>query len=341
MTTTTLPSTEVTQFASAVRSALSDLPPEELDELTDGLEADLSERLDETPDVEVGLGDPLAYAEELRAAAGYPPRTARSHLGAPLPNLSTWAQSLRAGGASFVASNAWLGSTLAFFAVLRPVWWVFRGVAAHVLLAGFLGYSGTAFWPIAVVLVVLSVQIGRGRMLSRPSARWATRVVSAIAILAAPILLGSLASTVNTAMSTPYSEPEVYYPQQLTADGLPIFNVFAYDADGNPIEQVQLFDQDGNPLDLVDGSNAYVSDREGGLLVPNEDVPGRAGWNVFPLGEVDAGALDLNGNLTQVSPHAPVHPFPTVKPLSGHSPLLPLGDGSPQAGPTASPAPKG
>jgi hypothetical protein len=46
------------EFANAVRLALSDLPADEVDDLTDGLEADLAERaVDETAPV---LRDPLA-----------------------------------------------------------------------------------------------------------------------------------------------------------------------------------------------------------------------------------------------------------------------------------------
>ena len=73
--------TPTDEFAAKVREALSDLPPDELDELTDGLEADLAERAEESG---LELGDPSAYAEELRAAAGYPPRSATSHLGRSL-----------------------------------------------------------------------------------------------------------------------------------------------------------------------------------------------------------------------------------------------------------------
>ena len=211
MTTTTLPRNEVAAFATAVRTALSDLPPDELDELTDGLEADLSERLDEAPDDTAGLGDPVAYAEELRAAAGYPPRAARSHLGAAMPNLRTLPQQIRAGWTALVERHAWLASALAFLAVLRPVWWVLRGAAAYAILASLLGVSGTALWFVGVAMVVLSVQVGRGRMQHRSWVRWTTHAVSAIVILFAPFLLGAALTAVNLATSTgSYEEPYSY-----------------------------------------------------------------------------------------------------------------------------------
>ena len=61
-------------FASAVRAALSDLPADEVNDLTEGLEADLAEHFDEDPDEP--MPDPIAYADELREAAGLVPRTA-------------------------------------------------------------------------------------------------------------------------------------------------------------------------------------------------------------------------------------------------------------------------
>lgn len=75
-------------FAAAVRERLSDLPTDEVDELLDGLQGDLTERLAESADAgDVGtgeLGDPEAYADELRQAAGLPSgamRTRRRRVG--------------------------------------------------------------------------------------------------------------------------------------------------------------------------------------------------------------------------------------------------------------------
>ncbi|CAN5590304.1 hypothetical protein BH09ACT4_BH09ACT4_21160 [soil metagenome] len=337
-TTQILPGTEVATFATAVRAALSDLPPDDLDELTEGLEADLTERAAEPGADE--LGDPIAYAEELRAAAGYPPRSARSHLGDALPDLRSLPQELRRRWEVLLRTRPLIASAVEFFVALRPVWWVLRGLAAHVLLASFVGFGGTNFWPLAVVLVVLSVQVGRGRMSGKTWVRWITRAVSAVVIVAAPFLLAWGATQVNLAMSGgDYYEPEVYYPQQLTFDGNPVFNVFAYDADGNPIDQVQLYDQNGNTLNLVGEENSSIDDATGGLAVPNGDVPGRAGWNVYPLGSVSYQSLDEFGNVGDATPVVPSPPFATVKPLSGHGQALPITDGAPVAAPVAAPSP--
>src|SRR3954468_1429827 len=72
MSTSPLASPAVAEFAAAVRAALSDLAPDEIDELTDGLEADLTDRLADGDAAD--LGDPRAYAEALGPAAGLPHR---------------------------------------------------------------------------------------------------------------------------------------------------------------------------------------------------------------------------------------------------------------------------
>jgi hypothetical protein len=319
MTATILPGTEVAAFATAVRAALSDLPPDELDELTDGLEADLSERLDESPDAAAGLGDPLAYAEELRAAAGYQPRTARGHLGAALPDLRTLPQEIREGWTALVERHAWFASVVAFFAALRPVWWVLRGVSAYVLFASFLGFSGTTWWIVGVAVVVLSVQVGRGRMRTHAWVRWTSRAISVIVLLFAPLLLGAAATAVNLGMTAnTYQEPYAY--PGLSQSGRQIDNIFAYDAAGDPIDQVQLFDQDGNPLDLVGDTSAdFWGAMDGSMVVPSGDVPGRAGWNVFPLAHANSWSdYEDDGVLDDAETSQTPFPASAVKPLSGH-----------------------
>jgi hypothetical protein len=61
---------QIASFAEAVRDALYDLPDEERDELTGGLEADLAEEYAEGHARD--LPDPVEYATELRDAAGLP-----------------------------------------------------------------------------------------------------------------------------------------------------------------------------------------------------------------------------------------------------------------------------
>lgn len=72
--TSTTTNAQVIAFAAAVREALNDLPAEDVDELVDGLEADLTERAADG-DADFEFGDPDLYAAELRSAAGLPDRS--------------------------------------------------------------------------------------------------------------------------------------------------------------------------------------------------------------------------------------------------------------------------
>ena len=72
---------EVASFVARVREQLSDLTEDEREELTGGLEADLSEQLAEGGQ----LPDPTQYADELRAAAGLPEPRRRRAVRVPRP----------------------------------------------------------------------------------------------------------------------------------------------------------------------------------------------------------------------------------------------------------------
>ncbi|RMI02417.1 HAAS signaling domain-containing protein, partial [Cellulomonas triticagri] len=70
----------VADYAAEVRTHLADLPQDQVDDLTDGLEADLADALadptgrpaDMPPGLTARFGAPAEYARELRAAAGLP-----------------------------------------------------------------------------------------------------------------------------------------------------------------------------------------------------------------------------------------------------------------------------
>jgi hypothetical protein len=300
-------SAEIAAFAAAVRAELADLPQEERDELTDGLEADLTDRVLDAP--EVALPDPAEYAAELRAAAGHPPKTTG---GLPLRERMVWLGSdLRTGWAALRKRNAFVSAVVDFFGVLRPAWWVFRGIAVHAIL-GTVVVDWRAFGPLSGLamagFVVVSVQFGRGRWAPRRWIRGALVAVNVIVLLAAPALV---AWTANEVGPQNHTSSEWTPPSGLTLNGNQVGNIFAYDAEGNPIEQVQLFDQNGDPLDLVDpeiGPFAYVVDQQ---LVPSDDVVGRAGWNIYPL---SSGNYDSEGNLAE--PVAPDFPRTDVRALA-------------------------
>jgi hypothetical protein len=326
----------VADFAAAVRAALSDLPADEVDELTDGLEADLHERLmDASSASATELGDPVAYATELRTAAGLP---ARASTAAPLfsfSKLREWWDELRTATADIPGA----GSIASFLIALRPVWWVLRAWIAYVVLATFITHTNetlpsTFLRAIAfAALAVVSVQFGRGKWLSN---RWIRRLFIAgnvIAVLAIPFVVGLAANQIANDL---YVVADDYVEPGMFRDGTQITNIFAYDSQGNPLTNVQLFDQEGNPLSTGFDGQDYLwtpaPDGTDAYLVPNNDVVGRPGWNVFPLDSIGDDGFDPDdGNVLPDAARTPVTPpFLIVAPLAGVSSLIPTATPSPE-----------
>jgi len=327
----------VRAYADQVRAHLSDLRPDLVEDLADGLEADLAEAVVDAPgalprggdaaggallDLAALFGPPGAYADELRAAAGLPPRPVA---GTARPRIGLRGRLLVLGG---ILGSGWrslwapLTSTpqwarlREFLGALAPVWWVVRGwVVATVLLWVFGGYAVAVLPPdlsarlLVAAAVVVSVQWGRGRWLPRPWLRRGARYVSvAAAVLAVPL--------VWTATSGPagYVAWDEGYQQGFQAgtgavggqpvsyvgtgedggvdgvwvDGVQVSNLFVYDADGRPVRDVQVFDDRGRPVRTVDVDGAYqpwaVPEVEGSwYFQPALSTDGRERWNVYPL----------------------------------------------------------
>lgn len=316
-----------TEFAAAVRERLSDLPPEELDELLDGLQADLTDRLADGGE----LGDPGSYADEMRQAAGLPPRSEgpgpKSRRGALQAARETW----EAAGERFTAYWEAGSSRRAirdFALALRPLWWVARGFLVAWVAAAVIGGSVRAwqlagspvFLMIALACIVVSVQWGRGRWVPQRWLVWLRRAVSAGAIVA---LLPVTGFIWNDIASEPYYEAGPSYWPGLTSDDLQIGNIFAYDCNGEPLDGVQLFTRDGQPLTTLEGGEPpWFSDDQGvgyqyrkNALVelPN----GWSGWNVFPLRQAEQ-----NMNTGEFGPViAAEAPFQKVPELSDACPV--------------------
>ena len=328
----------IADFAAAVRAQLGDLPTDDVDDLADGLEADLTEQAADAADgAAVGaaspeLGNPVAYAAELRAAADLPPRS-EPGTGVKREPLLRWlgarARSARADAARSIRLSPAGAQLLDFLLVLRPLWWVLRGWAVYVV-AGIAFAQSLDFFPInpiegfaLVAFVTLSVQWGRGRWLPW---RWLSgfrTLVSVCAILALPWLLIGATHQVT-------SQNNQAYDNSITSPGLvqngeQVTNVFAYDANGQPLSDVQLFDQHGNPLTVANDSSGtpflpqYDAAGNQSRLVPSLAVPGGSGWNVYPLHTVSAEdidySLDYLGQADQADAEPTMFPFARVQSL--------------------------
>lgn len=329
---------DIRAFAAAVRSHLDDLPVDEVDELLDGLEADLSDQAAEAGE-HFETPDAANYAAELRSAAGLPERGAPRTTPKREPLLEQVKNGWREVGEVIQGNpvGAWL---LDLFAALRPVWWLVRGATWYVciylfvwivvpssvsggLLGAILALGGNAVaWAVLLAAVILSVQWGRGRWLPGKGVRVLRSVLTVGSVLALPILAGLFAQGVGLALERANAVPEPYVVSGLSVDGTRIRNIFAFDAEGNPIPVVQLFDQNGTPLTTV-GSDAgqqtvdgYFYGGGGPVPVPYAVPGGNDAWNVFPLREVPASSWSTPDDLAEATPAEP--PFARVQPLPAY-----------------------
>ncbi|MEV7692983.1 hypothetical protein AB0N73_06590 [Microbacterium sp. NPDC089189] len=361
MTLTVTTPHDIAAFARAVRTHLDDLPADEVDDLLDGLEADLAEQASDSG-AEFTLPDAAAYATELRTAAGLPDRAEGP---APRVPLRERAERLRADAARRIRSSRTGDAVLDLLVSLRPLWWVVRGVALYVTLTlltvPLLGrvdiVPGDALaWAVLFGSLVLSVQWGRGMWLPtrwlrvvRVGVNAVTSVVAVIMLLAAPTVLPQIFAP-QAAMSYEYidnSQPG------LVLDGQRVRNVFAYDAEGRPLTDVQLFTEQGEPLTTIGTGGTsenwlwdqYFAGGGGPVPSPVAGTGTAALWNVFPLREtLDAdeyGNPAVDSATTPAPPRASVPAIVPLVPPAGATPAatpLPEATSAPGSTPSADPS---
>lgn len=348
---------DIHEFASAVRAHLDDLPTDEVDDLLDGLEADLSDQAAEAG-ADFEIPDAATYAAELRAAAGLPERTASNRPRKRLTVIDDVRNGWREVGAA-VRNNPVGGWILDLLSSLRPVWWVLRGCVFYVwvflalmpkpgtggILDSLLSLSYNALsWVVLATCLVVSVQWGRGRWAPLRWMRAIRTVLTVLAVIAVPVLTASFSSALTQVYAGRIDPaPALYDTPGLSSDGVRIRNIFAFDAEGNPIDAVQLFDQDGNALTTVgregDGVqvDSYFYGGGGPVPVPYV-IPGRSdAWNVFPLREIPAGASTWDSLADVANATTSDFPFARVQPLPAGTVAVPepAGDQSASPAPTA------
>lgn len=342
---------DIPAFAAAVRAQLSDLPTDDVDDLLDGLEADLADQAVDSGDAFV-LPDAASYAAELRSAAGLPDRVEGP---APRVPVRDRLEGLRQEAAARIrsrAAGAWL---LDLFVALRPVWWLVRGVALYatvaLVLSTFLGgtqlfVDSPVAWVAALAAILLSIQWGRGRWVPSPGIRVLRSIVNVVTTIVAAIMLISAPTVVPQYF---WAQPmgETFYVDNsqpgLVFDGSRVRNIFPYDADGNALTGVQLFDEQGRALTTIGTQgedeawqwDQYFFGGGGPVPAPAAGTGTRPSWNVFPL--LESTTTNDWGEPTSGSAVAPVPPFveaPSATYRTG-SATGEVADGSPTPEPTA------
>ncbi len=348
---------EVSAFVDQVRARLSDLSDEEREELVGGLEADIAELVADGGSV-TELGDPRAYADELRAAAGIErlSQTAvdasrskflglRQRVDRPVGEpLGAMLDTVRDRWLALVGAPA-LSGAWEILASLRPVWWVLRAWVAMQLLDYAIGNgrwgldlfptTGTPLMGLLLLLgaVVVSVQIGRGRLwpgtarASRPWPRLLLVGLNAFAVLALAFVLAQLPTQqdADLAFDRGY-RAGTGGGGGLVYRGQSVKNVFPYDAQGHPLTGVQLFDQEGRPLSL-NRTSEYIGwdDATGDRW--NVGYPWMNGaqrlYNVVPLAmrEQASPGQPARAWTSENPPALPTPPLAVVPPAA-----LPTGD---------------
>jgi hypothetical protein len=312
-------------YLVAVRQELEDLGPDEVEELTGGLAADLADSLADSEDSpEARFGPPEQYAAELRSAAGLPRM--------PLPSRAGRLHKRVARLREWAGESWWWPEVREFLVSIRPLWWAFRAYIGYQLVVNqALGTErwapqGVGPWMLLLVLLVLSIEMGRRNWAGSSLYR---RVLSGLldALTVGSILIAGFAAangpgTPNGLLpiwSGMHDHAAIQFIDRtptagIINDGHRITNIFPYDADGNLLHGVQLYDNRGHPLEPV--KKNYV-DRRGHRiqLIPALATDGDQRYNVFPLKQRALGRPGA-ANPAQVreapapTPPAPVVPLP-------------------------------
>ncbi len=244
---------EINDYVARVRSALADLPPAVRDELTEDLPEHLAVVAAETGGSLVErLGEPEAYAVELRAAAGV--GAGRRRMDRRFTDFAGRART------QLRALDHQLGPPLGyptareFLRLFAPGWWVLRAYLAAMLLTVMSTGGSFGLLPridgntqaglmVLAALVVASVALGRrdGRLRT-----WPRRALAAGNLVLVVFALSALA---NAEDRLGYTD---HWYEQTAVDGRydHIRDVFVYDSEGRLVQNARLFDQNGDPIRL-------------------------------------------------------------------------------------------
>ena len=308
---------DVHAYVAGVRAWLADLPADEVEDLTAGMEADLGERAAESGGT-LGalLGDPEVYAAELRSAAGLPPRSAP--VVGDAAAREPWTDQVQRAAHELLARYPWLRE-------LRPTWWLARGAVLGWVLASVLGTGRTLLLPVlgAGLSLWLGLVLRRRERLGHPAG-----LALAVANVLAAVLLLPMVATYTVGSSASFDEAAFAppgYPAQVVANGQRVTNLYAYDAAGNRIDGVRVFDQQGRALfvgldPLMDGSHPELPVR------PESGEPDVAA-DVFPLTWPGHDAWQDSGSgwtppltLTTLTRYASASPSPSATPTPTSTP---------------------
>ncbi|MEH0841886.1 hypothetical protein V6U81_05740, partial [Micromonospora sp. CPCC 205711] len=248
---------EITDYVQRVRAALADLPPTVRDELTEDLPEHLTEVAAEADGTLVErLGEPEAYAAELRAAAGAgQPGEAHRGLEHRVAAVARRARVRLSGADARLGPVFGYATASEFLRLLRPAWWVLRGYLAAMFVTG-LTTGGTfgvlprvdgnhvAGLVLLAGLVLGSIWLGRRAAELRP---WQRHVLQVVTV---GLAIFALVGVVTIDQRARWQGDYGYDPSSVRSPYDQIQDVFVYDSEGRLVSRARLFDQNGTPIRL-------------------------------------------------------------------------------------------
>jgi hypothetical protein len=275
----------VRDFVAAVGEHFADLPDAEREELLGDLEQHLTELAAEAPDVlETELGDPAAYAAELRAGAGLS-EGGRKRPGRIARLTTTTRDRVRA-----VVDHARMTPLHEFLPMLRPAWWIVRAWSLIVVLA-LLVDGGTQLWArhilvpgrnmlgLAALVAAVAFSVRAGMAGNDDGRVW--RTVNRLAAFAVAVIvwIALTAAPVETAYVETYSDAGAPYGLLTHPDGEGITNLYVYDAEGTLLQDVFVYDGGGRPVEIGPETDDWYGIRS----EPRSDAAGRVIGNLYPI----------------------------------------------------------
>jgi len=301
---------EVSAYVGLVRLYLRDLAPEDLEDLTGGLEADIAELAAESEEPLIKrLGEPSAYAAELRSAAGLPPAVPAAE---PQQTWLSHTRGLwRARWDTARSDHPWLEH-------LRPLWWVLRGAVVAFAIFGVLGVGSRA--PLWLLGAALSFWVGLHQ--DRWDG-WRSRLVLLANIATAVLVLPFLAmATAGPGYAESYVE--VPPPHGVWVNGEEATSFYVYDGQGARVDGARVFTDlgsvlTGDPWRHYDGvgpepttDSVSVFPMEEGVFEGWDGAPRLGEWWVPPVAIPPAFPLELESSDPGASQAPPASPTTEV-----------------------------
>lgn len=290
----------VEKFISEIEEFLQDLGPALREDILREVRENLEARAEDESG-ELSLPNSLEYANDLRQAAGLEPVAPQKRV------FKDFISGIRAQ----LNRSRVVTAFRSFLRPFKPLFWIAIGLSAfgfiQLYILGDVLYFGVPanleqglLW-VAVILV--SVWVGSANL--GPLLRRIRGIALTLAFVPMAIMFEGITYGVVTTVDELVNGNPALRTTGLIYNGLPVTNIFPYDAEGNLLENVRLVDDMGRPLnssveklvtpvvvELEDG-NLVTS----GYLRPSRGKDGAEVWNVYPL---KASANPVGFGLTPV-----------------------------------------